>query len=53
VALREAPLDGTLFLFTNRAKDSVKGLVWTHGGFLLFYNHLASHYTSFGRRLTD
>jgi|JI10StandDraft_1071094.scaffolds.fasta_scaffold232383_2 transposase len=40
VALREAPLDGTLFLFTNRAKDSVKGLVWTHGGFLLFYKRL-------------
>ena len=40
VTLKERPLDGTLFLFTNRARDSVKGLAWTHGGFLLFYKRL-------------
>jgi transposase len=40
VVLREQPLDGTLFLFTNRRKDSLKALVWTHGGFLMLYKKL-------------
>lgn len=40
IVLREQPLDGTLFLFTNRTRDAVKGLVWTHGGFLLLYKRL-------------
>lgn len=40
LVLREQPLDGTLFLFTNRARDAVKGLVWTHGGFLMLYKRL-------------
>ncbi|MCB9682425.1 MAG: IS66 family insertion sequence element accessory protein TnpB [Alphaproteobacteria bacterium] len=40
VVLEEQPLDGTLFLFTNRRRDALKGLVWTHGGFVLFYKRL-------------
>lgn len=40
IALREQPLDGTLFIFTNRSRDAVKGLVWTYGGFFLFYKRL-------------
>lgn len=40
LVLREQPLDGTLFLFTNRRKDALKGLVWTHGGFLMLYKRL-------------
>lgn len=38
--LREQPLDGTLFLFTNRRKTSVKALIWTYGGFTLVYKRL-------------
>lgn len=38
--LGEQPLDGTLFLFSNRDGNAVKGLVWTHGGFTLVYKKL-------------
>jgi transposase len=38
--LGEEPLDGTLFLFTNRARNALKALVWTHGGFTLVYKKL-------------
>ncbi len=38
--LGEAPLDGTLFLFTNRTGNALKALVWTHGGFTLVYKKL-------------
>ena len=38
--LGEAPLDGTLFLFTNRQGNALKALVWTHGGFTLVYKKL-------------
>ena len=38
--LGEAPLDGTLFLFTNRDGNALKALVWTHGGFSLVYKKL-------------
>jgi transposase len=38
--LGEAPLDGTLFLFTNRYGNALKALVWTHGGFTLVYKKL-------------
>lgn len=38
--LGEEPLDGTLFLFTNRSGDALKALVWTHGGFTLVYKKL-------------
>lgn len=38
--LEERPLDGTLFLFINRRRNSVKALVWTYGGFTLVYKRL-------------
>jgi transposase len=40
VHLGEQPLDGTLYVFTNRRKNSLKMLVWTYGGFLLLYKKL-------------
>ncbi len=41
------PLSGHLFVFANRPRNRVKLLVWDRTGYLLFYNHLSSHYTSF------
>lgn len=38
--LGEAPLDGTLFVFRNSARNALKALVWTHGGFTLVYKKL-------------
>ena len=38
--LNEEPLDGTLFIFRNRKKTSLKALVWTHGGFSMVYKKL-------------
>ena len=38
--LGEAPLDGPLFLFTNREGNALEALVWTHGGFTLVYKKL-------------
>ena len=38
--LGEEPLDGTLFLFTNRKKSALKAIIWTHGGFSLVYKRL-------------
>ncbi len=40
--LGEEPLDGTLFLFTNRRKNALKALIWTHGGFSMVYKKLES-----------
>jgi transposase len=40
VQLGEEPLDGTLFVFTNRHRKGLKMLVWTHGGFLMLYKKL-------------
>lgn len=40
VHLREEPLDGTLFIFRNKRKNALKGLVWTNGGFMLIYKKL-------------
>lgn len=40
VHLGEQPLDGTLFVFSNRRKNGLKMLVWTHGGFLMLYKRL-------------
>jgi len=40
LVLREQPLDGTLFLFTNRRRDGLKALMWTYGGFTLLYKKL-------------
>lgn len=38
--LGEEPLDGTLFLFRNRSRTSLKALLWTHGGFTMAYKKL-------------
>lgn len=38
--LDEEPLDGTLFLFTNKRRTALKALLWTHGGFSLVYKKL-------------
>lgn len=40
VELRESPLNGTLFVFTNRRRDALKLLVWHQGGFVLVYKRL-------------
>lgn len=40
VHLGEAPLDGTLFVFSSRDRRGIKMLVWTHGGFLMLYKRL-------------
>ncbi len=40
VHLGEQPLDGTLFVFSNRRRNGLKMLVWTYGGFLLLYKKL-------------
>jgi transposase len=37
---REAPLSGTLCVFTNRSPDALKLLVRDQGGFLLLYTRL-------------
>ncbi len=41
------PFTGDLFAFVGKRGDRVKILVWHRGGFLLMYNHLYAHYTSF------
>ena len=38
--LGEQPLDGTLFLFSNREGSALKALMWTPGGFTLLYKKL-------------
>lgn len=38
--LHEQPLDGSLYVFTNRRKSAVKMLIWSNGGFLLLYKRL-------------
>lgn len=40
VQLGEEPLDGTLFVFTNRRRNGLKALIWTFGGFTLLYKKL-------------
>ncbi len=38
--LREQPMDGTLYVFTNRRRTGLKMLLWTHGGFMMLYKKL-------------
>ena len=38
--LGEEPLDGSLFIFTNRKRTALKALLWTHGGFSMVYKKL-------------
>ena len=40
VDLEEEPLDGTLYVFTNRRRTATKMLIWTHGGFVMLYKKL-------------
>ena len=47
--VKAAELDefsGHLFVFISRRGDRAKILSWERGGFVLWYNHLSSHYTS-------
>ena len=36
------PEDGSVYLFINRSRDRLKVLVWTEGGFVLYYKRLES-----------
>jgi transposase len=38
--LREAPLSGTQFVFTNRSRDALKRLDWDQVGILFLYKRL-------------
>lgn len=38
--LSEAPQSGHVFVFTNRAKNKVKCLLWDRNGFVLHYKRL-------------
>jgi transposase len=34
------PMDGSVYLFINRRRDRIKLLLWTEGGFVLYYKLL-------------
>lgn len=34
------PTDGSVYLFINRRRDKLKVLVWSQGGFVLYYKRL-------------
>ena len=36
------PMNGNVYLFINRRRDRLKVLVWTEGGFVLYYKRLES-----------
>ena len=38
--LKERPLSGQMFVFTNRRRNGLRLLVWSHGGFVLVYKKL-------------
>lgn len=38
--LQEHPLSGDMFVFTNRRRNGLRLLVWSHGGFVLVYKKL-------------
>lgn len=43
-----SPFAPQLFVFCNRKRDKIKILYWERSGFVLWYNHLHSYYTSSG-----
>ncbi len=43
---------GHVFVFLSRRMTHLKALAWSRGGFVILFNPLASHYTSFASRLT-
>ena len=38
--LQEHPLDGSLYVFTNRRHNALKMLIWSNGGFIMLYKKL-------------
>lgn len=40
--LNADPMDGSVYLFINRRRDRLKVLIWTDGGFVLYYKRLES-----------
>lgn len=34
------PMDGSVYLFINRRRDKLKLLVWSQGGYVLYYKRL-------------
>lgn len=34
------PMDGSVYLFINRRRDKLKILIWSQGGFILYYKRL-------------
>ena len=44
---RMDPFAGHLFVFVGCRGNRIKILFWDRGGFVIYYNQLASHYTSF------
>jgi len=38
--MQSNPLDGSVYLFLNRRRDRLKILVWSQGGFVLYYKRL-------------
>lgn len=41
------PFSGDIYGFIGKRRNRAKLLVWHRGGFVLIYNHLSSHYTTF------
>src|SRR5690606_7065524 len=51
--LETNPQEGSLFLFYNKSKDKVKGLVWHKNGFMLFYKRLEQSRFKFTKSMRD
>jgi len=51
--LRQDPLSGHVFVFTNRRKNQVKLIAWTRGGFTITHKRLEHGRFTFTRQLTS